>query len=69
MLQRFFLNQEARALLTARLPLPAYSCLLRMSHTFNVLDARGAVGLSERNRVFISMRQVARDVSSRACSV
>lgn len=58
--------QEARSLLKARLPLPAYGCLLHMSHVFNVLDARGVVGLSERNRVFVAMRNVARDVSSRA---
>ena len=62
----FLYMQEARSLLEARLPLPAYGCLLHMSHVFNVLDARGVVGLSERNRVFVAMRNVARDVSSRA---
>lgn len=30
-------------MLALRLPIPAYDCLLKLSHTFNVLDARGAV--------------------------
>lgn len=31
-----------------RLPVPAYNFLLKASHTFNILDARGAIGVTER---------------------
>ncbi len=39
---------EARRLLDARLALPAYDHVLRMSHAFNMLDARGAISAVER---------------------
>lgn len=35
--------QEAKEMLQRRLPLPAYDHLLKLSHAFNILDARGAV--------------------------
>jgi len=54
---------EARALLDASLPLPAYTFLIKASHVFNVLDARGAVGVTERARFFGRMRALARDVA------
>ena len=38
--------QEARRMLAKRLPVPAYDHLLKLSHTFNLLDARGAVGVT-----------------------
>lgn len=63
--QRFQLaGEEAKALLAARLPVPAYDMLLKMSHSFNVLDARGAVGVTERADCFASMRALAREVTS-----
>ena len=37
-------DEEAIRMLEARLPLPAYDNLLKASHAFNVLDARGVVG-------------------------
>ena len=33
-------------MLSKRLPVPAYDHLLKLSHTFNLLDARGAVGVT-----------------------
>lgn len=54
---------EATQLLRNRLPVPAYNYLLKASHTFNVLDARGAVGVTERARYFQRMRNLARDVA------
>lgn len=33
-------------MLAKRLPVPAYDHLLKLSHTFNLLDARGAVGVT-----------------------
>jgi hypothetical protein len=55
--------QEAEALLEKRLPIPAYDHILKLSHTFNILDARGAVGLSERQENFRSMRALSKRVS------
>ena len=54
---------EATRLLRERLPVPAYHYLLKCSHTFNVLDARGAVGTTERARTFARMRRLAHDVA------
>ncbi len=54
---------EARRLIAAGLPIPAYSYVLRCSHAFNVLDARGAIGATERARSFRTMRGLAHDVS------
>jgi glycyl-tRNA synthetase len=62
--QRFALfDAEARRLLAKRLPVPAYDHLLKLSHTFNILDARGAVGVTERADCFATMRALAREVT------
>ena len=50
-------------MLDKRLPVPAYDHLLKLSHTFNLLDARGAVGLTERAECFAAMRNLARQVT------
>ncbi|WP_129287120.1 glycine--tRNA ligase [Streptomyces sp. GZWMJZ-114] len=55
---------EARRMLDARLPVPAYSYVLKCSHTFNVLDARGAVSTTERARSFARMRGLAHEVAA-----
>nr|WP_107118581.1 glycine--tRNA ligase [Streptomyces cellostaticus] len=47
---------EARRMLDAGLPVPAYGYVLKCSHTFNVLDSRGAVSTTERARAFSLMR-------------
>jgi len=39
---------ECKRLIAARLPLPAYDYCLKCSHTFNLLDARGAISVTER---------------------
>jgi glycyl-tRNA synthetase len=54
---------EARASLTASLVLPAHDYVLKCSHAFNVLDARGAVGVTERANFFARMRDLARQVA------
>jgi glycyl-tRNA synthetase len=51
---------EAEHLLDARLALPAYSQVLRMSHLFNILDARGGIGVAERAASFARMRRLTR---------
>ena len=62
--QRFELaDKEAIRMLEARLPLPAFDNLLKASHAFNVLDARGAVGVTERQKLFASMRKLARETA------
>ena len=56
-------DKEALRMLEARLPLPAFDNLLKASHAFNVLDARGAVGVTERQKLFASMRKLARETA------
>jgi glycyl-tRNA synthetase len=54
-----FFEAEARSALAAGLVLPAHDSVLRCSHTFNVLDARGAIGVTERAVYFGRMRDLA----------
>ncbi len=54
---------EARACLESGLVLPAYDYILKCSHTFNVLDTRGAVSVAERQAFFRRMRELARRVA------
>ncbi len=54
---------EAKMLLEKALPLPAYSYILKTSNTFNILDARGAIGVTERARYFARMRNLAQAVA------
>jgi glycyl-tRNA synthetase alpha chain len=46
-----------------RLVLPAHDCLIKCSHYFNVLDARGAISVTERQRYIGRVRHLARAVS------
>ena len=43
-----------------RLVLPAYDCVVKCSHYFNVLDARGAISVTERQRYIQRVRHIAR---------
>ncbi len=54
---------EARACLGRGLVIPAYDYILRCSHTFNILDARGAIGVTERASYFGRMRDLSRQVA------
>ncbi|MGD1994172.1 MAG: glycine--tRNA ligase subunit beta, partial [Anaerolineae bacterium] len=56
-------ESEARRCLAAELVIPAHDYVLRCSHTFNLLDARGAVGVTERATFFRRMRELSRDVA------
>ncbi|MBI2104672.1 MAG: glycine--tRNA ligase subunit alpha [Candidatus Omnitrophica bacterium] len=53
-------EQDATRLLNAKLLLPAYEQLLKCSHTFNLLDARGAVSQSDRPRFILRIRGIAK---------
>ena len=54
---------ECSSALERGLVIPAHDYVLKCSHTFNVLDARGAVGVTERAAFFGRMRDLARRVS------
>jgi len=51
-------EEEARSALAAGLVLPAHDYVLKCSHTFNVLDTRGAIGVTERQTLFGRMREL-----------
>lgn len=53
----------AQRLLAANLPLPAYEQMLKSSHTFNLLDARRAISVTERQRYILRVRALARGVA------
>ena len=65
MLLRHFDDHEraCNALLEARLALPAYEQVLKASHTFNLLDARRAISVTERQRFILRVRTLARGVA------
>jgi glycyl-tRNA synthetase len=54
---------EANAALAQGLVLPAHDYVLKCSHTFNILDTRGAVGVTERQALFSRMRDLSRRVA------
>jgi len=56
-------HAEAQACIDRGLAIPAYDFVLRQSHTFNLLDSRGAIGVTERAKFFGTMRNQARQVS------
>ena len=54
---------EAKRLIDAGLPLPGYEMVLKCSHTFNLLDARGAISVTERAAYIGRVRNLARLVA------
>ncbi|MBF0141239.1 MAG: glycine--tRNA ligase subunit alpha [Magnetococcales bacterium] len=56
-------EQEAIALVEAKLPLPAYDQVIKCSHAFNLLDARGAISVTERAGYIGRVRNLARLVA------
>ncbi|MBI4721192.1 MAG: glycine--tRNA ligase subunit alpha [Chitinivibrionia bacterium] len=54
---------EARAMLDAALVLPAYDYVVKLSHIFNILDARGAVSVTERTGYLARIRTIARKIA------
>ena len=54
---------QSRALMEAGLPLPAYDLVLKASHSFNLLDARHAISVTERARYIGRIRALARAVA------
>ena len=56
-------EREARLLMEQRLALPAYEQVLKAAHTFNLLDARGAISVTERAAYIGRIRALARAVA------
>ena len=56
-------EREAQRCLEANLVVPAHDYNLKCSHLFNVLDTRGAIGVTERAHYFHRMRNIARQVA------
>ena len=54
---------EAKRLLEALLPLPGYEMILKAAHTFNLLDARGAISVTERASYIDRIRALSRLVA------
>ena len=56
-------ERESQRLNEAGLPLPAYEMVMKASHAFNLLDARHAISVTERQRFILRVRTLAREVA------
>jgi glycyl-tRNA synthetase alpha chain len=56
-------EKQAQHLMTQQLALPAYEQVLKAGHTFNLLDARGAISVTERAAYIGRIRNLARSVA------
>ena len=56
-------ERDSERLIAAGLPLPAYEMVMKASHTFNLLDARKAISVTERQRYILRVRTLARGVA------
>ncbi|HRD98551.1 MAG TPA: glycine--tRNA ligase subunit alpha, partial [Rubrivivax sp.] len=57
-------EKQARYLMEQQLALPAYEQVLKAAHTFNLLDARGAISVTERAAYIGRIRNLARSVAA-----
>jgi glycyl-tRNA synthetase alpha chain len=58
-----FYEKESMRLIEADLPLPAYEMVLKASHVFNLLDARGALSVTERQHHILKIRRLSKAVA------
>lgn len=58
-----FFEKEAKRLIEEKLALPAYEMVLKASHTFNLLDARKAISVTERQSYILRVRELAKSVA------
>ncbi|MEH6603912.1 MAG: glycine--tRNA ligase subunit alpha, partial [Halomonas aquamarina] len=56
-------ERESQRLIEKGLPLPAYEMVMKASHAFNLLDARHAISVTERQRFILRVRTLARAVA------
>ncbi len=57
-------EQEAKTLIAKHLPLPAYDFVMKASHAFNMLQARGAISVTERTSYIARIRELSRLIAS-----
>ena len=58
-----YYEAQAQKLVALQLPLPAYEMVIHASHVFNLLDARHAISVTERQRYILRVRQLSRAVA------
>ncbi|MBA2709279.1 MAG: glycine--tRNA ligase subunit alpha [Tatlockia sp.] len=58
-----YYENEAQKLVALNLPLPAYEMVIKASHAFNLLDARRAISVTERQRYILKVRQLSKAVA------
>ncbi len=58
-----YLEIESQRLVEKNLPLPAYEMMLKASHIFNLLDARHAISVTERQRYILKIRALSKGVA------
>lgn len=58
-----YYEQESQRLIDLQLPLPAYEMVIKASHCFNLLDARKAISVTERQRFILRVRNLSRAVA------
>lgn len=56
-------EREAKKLIADGLPIPAYDFVMKASHAFNLLDARGAISVTERTGYIARIRDLARQIA------
>ena len=56
-------ERESKHLIEQGLPLPSYEMVMKASHSFNLLDARRAISVTERQRYILRLRTLAREVA------
>ena len=56
-------EKEAQQLMAADLPLPAYDFVMKASHAFNILDARGAISVTERTGYIARIRDLTKQIA------
>jgi glycyl-tRNA synthetase alpha chain len=56
-------EKESQKLIESGLAIPAYEMTMKASHTFNLLDARGAISVTERQRYILRVRTLSRAVA------
>ncbi len=64
LLQQFKIyEEESLRLIESSLPLPAYEMVMKASHAFNLLDARGAISVTERQQYILKIRRLSKMVA------
>ena len=56
-------EEEAHQLIAKKLPAPCLDYVLKCSHTFNLLEARGVISVTERTKIIARIRFLARKVA------